>query len=173
MKQKFLSILLLATLSLTACGKEQAAKPSDRPASNQTQKAIDLTLTDMKGNSYGLSEFADQRVYLKFWGSWCPICLDGLDRFNDYAGKDKDYEILTVIAPNQMGEKSKEDFIEWFNSLGYENIKVLFDETGDFLRAFGINAAPTNIIKVPNKPAVVAPGEIDEETIDMVFEKLS
>ena len=55
------------------------------------------------------------KVYLKFWASWCPICNDGLPELHELFTKEKDYIVYSVVTPNANGEKSIDDFKEWFN----------------------------------------------------------
>lgn len=102
-------------------------------------------LTDMEGNTVYLSSLQGKKVYAKFWASWCSICLAGLEDLDKLSSEDKDFEVVTIVAPKERGEKSKEEFMEWFQTLGYKNIKVLFDEDGSVLRKYGVVAYPTSL----------------------------
>ena len=68
-----------------------------------------------------------KKVYLKFWASWCSICLSTLGDTNDLAKAEegKDYVVLSVVAPTFNGEKSEADFKNWYQSLDYEDFPVL------------------------------------------------
>lgn len=140
---------------------------------NEGNPAPDFTLSDIKGNSVKLSDLKGKKVYVKFWASWCPICLSGLEELNDLAKDNKDFEILTVVAPGIKGEKNKKDFIEWFNGLKYDNIKVLFDESGDSLEKYGVRAYPTSaVIGTDGILVGVRPGHLDKNTIQKVFQSV-
>lgn len=112
---------------------------------NDGEVAKDFTLVDKDGNKVTLSSLKGKKVYAKFWASWCSICLAGLEELNDLAGKDNDFEIITVVSPGVRGEKSKDDFVKWFDTLGYENVKVLFDEEAQVMNQFGVRAFPTSV----------------------------
>lgn len=49
-------------------------------------------------------------AYVKFWASWCPICLSGLKDIDNLSKEEKDFEIVTVVFPGLAGEKKTEDF---------------------------------------------------------------
>lgn len=140
---------------------------------NDGEVAPDFSLKDMEGNTYTLSEQGGKKVYVKFWASWCSICLSGLEELNTLAGEDNDFEIVTVVAPGKNGEKSKEEFIKWFNTLGYSNIKVLFDETGDTIDTYMVRAYPTSAMVGTDGVLVsLAPGHLSSEQITKAFEQI-
>lgn len=152
---------------------KNAKTNSSKNKMNEGNPAPDFTLSDIKGNSVKLSDLKGKKVYVKFWASWCPICLSGLEELNDLAKDNKDFEILTVVAPGIKGEKNKEDFIEWFNSLKYDNIKVLFDERGDVLEKYGVHAYPTSaVIGTDGVLVGVHPGHLDKNAIQKVFQSV-
>ena len=140
---------------------------------NKGEAAPDFSLKDAGGNTYTLSEQGGKKVYVKFWASWCSICLAGLEELNTLAGEDNDFEIVTVVAPNKSGEKSKEEFVKWFDTLGYSNIKVLFDETGETMNSYMVRAYPTSAIVGTDGVLVsLAPGHLSSEQIKKAFEQV-
>lgn len=42
------------------------------------QKAPDFTLVDFQGNQSRLSDFQGKEIILDFWGTWCALCMDGM-----------------------------------------------------------------------------------------------
>lgn len=115
-------------------------------AMNDGKPAPDFNLEGVDGNTYKLSDFKGKKVYLKFWASWCSICLSTLHDTDELASQEegKDYVILTVVSPNHMGEKSAEDFKKWYDGLGYKHAPVLLDPSGKLLQEYGIRAYPTS-----------------------------
>ena len=105
----------------------------------------DFTLKDLDGNDYKLSDNKGKKVYMKFWASWCSICLTGLEDLNKLAGENNDFEIVTVVAPERNREMDTTAFKKWFKELGLKNIKVLFDETGEVTEHYGIKVYPTSV----------------------------
>lgn len=112
---------------------------------NEGKVAPDFELVDIDGNVYTLADFQGEKVYLKYWASWCSICLAGLSEVDELFLQDNDFQAFTVVTPGANGEQSKEDFIEWFNGLGYENVKVLFDMNGKLGKEIGVRAFPTSV----------------------------
>ncbi len=129
----------------TNCGPACDAKKSDTTeVHNQGEMASNFSLVSLKGDTVALSSLQGQKVYLKFWASWCPVCLDGLEELDQLAASEKDFKVYTIVTPNNGGEKDKEAFKEWFAELGYDNIEVLFDESGDVFKAYQVRALPTS-----------------------------
>lgn len=140
---------------------------------NQGELAPDFNLPDIDGNMYKLSDQKGKKVYIKYWASWCPICLAGLSEIDELSKTSEDYEIVTVVSPGHNGEKNKEDFIKWFKSLNYKNIKVLVDESGKFIEDYGIRSTPTNVIVGSDGVLVkVAPGQLNKETLDQIYKEI-
>ena len=76
----------------------------------------------MDGKTVKLSDYKGKKVYLKFWASWCGPCKKSMPELIELAGKkDRDFEILSVIAPGIQGEKSETDFL---NGLKNRDIKM-------------------------------------------------
>ena len=83
------------------------------------------TFTTLDGKEVSLADYKGKKVYLKFWASWCPICLAGLADINQLADMPpKDAVVLTVIAPGVNREKNLDDFKEWFSGLEYKTLPV-------------------------------------------------
>ena len=125
------------------------AKMLSRNVSKETEAEKDLLesiqLVDMNGNDYTFSR--GKNIYIKFWASWCPTCLAGLEELDRLAGENNsNFEVITVVFPGINGEKNPAKFKEWYDSLGYKNIKVLYDTDGKLLQIFKIRALPTSAI---------------------------
>lgn len=49
-----------------------------------------------------------KKVYIKFWASWCSVCMATLADTDMLAGSDdKDFVVLSVVAPGFGGEMKK------------------------------------------------------------------
>ena len=132
-------------------------------------------LEDLSGTKHSLSEWKGKKVYLKFWASWCSICLAGLDELDELSGNpDKDFEVISVVSPGLNGEKDKEQFRKWFEKLGYQNMKVLLDEKGELVRRYGVRAYPSSaFIGSDGSMKPVVPGHKSKEDILTEMKKLS
>lgn len=111
---------------------------------NKGDMASDFELMDTKGNVIKLSELKGQKVYVKFWASWCSICLAGLEEVDTLAAQSNGFKVITIVSPGSNGEQSKEDFITWFEGVEAKNLTVLLDVKGDVANAYGVRAYPTS-----------------------------
>lgn len=111
---------------------------------NKGELASDFALMDTKGNMIKLSDLKGEKVYAKFWASWCSICLAGLEEVDTLAAQDNGFKVITIVSPGSNGEQSKEDFIKWFEGLDAKNLTVLLDVNGDVANAYGVRAYPTS-----------------------------
>ena len=141
--------IILPLILVFLIGTFVFAKMLSRNVSKETEAEKDLLesiqLVDMNGNDYTFSR--GKNIYIKFWASWCPTCLAGLEELDRLAGENNsNFEVITVVFPGINGEKNPAKFKEWYDSLGYKNIKVLYDTDGKLLQIFKIRALPTSAI---------------------------
>ncbi len=140
---------------------------------NEGEMAIDFTLTSLKGETVMLSELKGQKVYLKFWATWCPICVKGLPDINKLSDGMQDFKVYTIVAPGMGGEKDMAAFKTWFDELGYDNIEVLFDETGQVFKDYQVRAVPYSVMIGSDGVAVIkAPGHLDNQKIVEKFSEI-
>lgn len=153
-----------------AMKKDEMSEVENR-AMNDGKAAPDFNLEGVDGKTYKLSDFKGKKVYLKFWASWCSICLSTLHDTDELASQEdgKDYVVLTVVSPNHMGEKSAEDFKKWYDGLGYQHLPVLLDPSGKLLQEYGVRAYPTSAfigsdgVLVENHPGFMDKASIEEK----------
>ncbi|MGT2715761.1 redoxin family protein [Streptococcus respiraculi] len=149
--------------------KKDDMKEGEPKAMNDGKPAPDFSLEGVDGKTYKLSDFKGKKVYLKFWASWCSICLSTLHDTEELASQEegKDYVILTVVSPNHMGEKSAEDFKKWYDGLDYKHMPVLLDPSGKLLQEYGVRAYPTSAFIGSDGVLVeVHPGFMDKAGIE-------
>ena len=128
-----------------------------------------VTLKDVNGMSYSFGKDG-KPTYVKFWASWCPICLSGLEDIDNLSKEKKDFEVVTVVSPGLVGEKKTEDFKKWYKSLGYKNIKVLLDEKGELSKMLNVRVYPTSVVvNKDGKAEKVLPGHLEKAEIKKLF----
>ena len=132
------------------------------------------TFTTLDGKEVSLADYKGKKVYIKFWASWCPICLSGLADITQLSEMPpKDSVVLTVIAPGVNREKSLEDFKEWFMGVDYHSLPVLVDKDGQFLKKLGVVGYPTSaFIDANGKVVRVQPGHVSNDDIVKTLESL-
>ena len=128
-----------------------------------------VTLKDVNGMNYSFGKDG-KPTYVKFWASWCPICLSGLEDIDSLSKEMKDFEVITVVSPGLVGEKKTEDFKKWYKSLGYKNIKVLLDEKGELSKILNVRVYPTSVVvNKDGKAEKVLPGHLEKAEIKKLF----
>ena len=187
-------VTLLATVSavafLAACS-EQEEKPMTMPTTSSSssettqtstvtqaavgQEAPDFTLQSMDGKTVKLSDYKGKKVYLKFWASWCGPCKKSMPELMELAAKeDRDFEILSVIAPGLQGEKTIDQFPKWFEEQGYKDIPVLYDTKATTFQAYQIRSIPTEFLIDSNgKIAKIQIGAISNADAEAAFAQMN
>lgn len=137
---------------------------------NQGDLAPTFEFVDSDGKVYNNETFIGEKVYLKYWASWCSICLAGLDEVDTLFEEAEGFTIYTVVTPNANGEQGQADFEEWFQGLEQKNIKVLFDMDGQAAKEFGVRAFPTQVFIGSDGVLIsTSPGhKSNEDIIDMI-----
>ena len=158
-------------------GKMSEQKTENKDSMNGTMgmdEVSDYTFKTLDGKDVSLADYKGKKIYLKFWASWCPICLAGLADINQLADMPpKDAVVLTVIAPGVNREKNLDDFKEWFSGLEYKTLPVLVDNNGQFLKKLGIVGYPSSaFIDANGKVVRVQPGHVTNEDIVKTLETL-
>ena len=158
-------------------GKMSEQKTENKDSMNGTMgmdEVSDYTFKTLDGKEVSLAEYKGKKIYVKFWASWCPICLAGLADINQLADMPpKDAVVLTVVAPGVNREKNLEDFKEWFSGLEYKTLPVLVDNDGQFLKKLGIVGYPSSaFIDANGKVVRVQPGHVTNEDIVKTLETL-
>ena len=178
MKKWQATVLVSASLLCLSACKNQMGSQADKQnedkqaqVSSQTAKkgeeVSDFELAGVDGKSYHLSDYKGKKVYLKFWASWCSICLASLPDTDELAKEESyDYVVLTVVSPGQKGEQAEEAFQKWYQGLDYKNFPVLLDPSGKLLASYGVRSYPTQVfIDKEGKLVKTQPGFMDKETI--------
>ena len=178
MKKWQTTVLVCASLvCLSACNNQSANQADNQSGDKQGQvssqmakqgeEVPDFELTGVDGKTYRLSDYKGKKVYLKFWASWCSICLASLPDTDELAKEESDdYIILTVISPGQKGEQAEEAFQKWYQGLDYKNLPVLLDPSGKLLASYGVRSYPTQaFIDKEGKLVKTQPGFMDKASI--------
>ncbi|MDP3305677.1 MAG: TlpA disulfide reductase family protein [Erysipelotrichaceae bacterium] len=149
-KFRFLMVLLLLSLFIVGCSpvdKEPNEEEEEQQEEilNEGELAVSFEFLDYQGNTVKLEDLKGEKVYLKFFASWCSICNRGMPELDELFAKDRDYIAYAVVTPNANGEKSVEDFKAWFSTEDFPNIVVLFDVNAKFSRKLGAISVPTSV----------------------------
>ena len=186
-KVMFTGLSLLSLVILMACSEEETKKSQGAQQSPKQQQqapvqqiavgkdAPDFTLQSMDGKEVKLSDYKGKKVYLKFWASWCGPCRKSMPELMELAAKpDRNFEILSVIAPGIQGEKTVEQFPQWFQEQGYKDIPVLYDTKATTFQAYQIRSIPTEyLIDSQGKIGKIQFGVISNADAEAAFKEMN
>lgn len=172
------SLLTALLLFLTGCqplGNGVGADKSGQEAvaDGAAFVAEEFELLDLQGETLKLSSLQGKPVVIKFWASWCSICLAGMEEYNTLSANPGDFHVLSVVAPDKNGEKSEADFKTWFSKLPYGDVRVLLDTDGAVSARYGVRAFPTYVfIDAKGQLGPVRLGHLDNSQIAEIIEDL-
>lgn len=88
---------------------------------------------------------AKRPTLVKFWASWCPLCLSELQETQAWRQDARFAEInlVTVASPGFLGEQPRPAFEAWYRGLDYPHLPVLLDEGGTLAQQLGIGVYPS------------------------------
>lgn len=114
---------------------------------NSLVKKINL-LSDIHGNSGTKFRQPEKPTLIKFWASWCPLCLAELEPTAQWTqdGDLSSINIISIASPDYLGEKNQADFTRWYAALDYANLPVLLDNGGTLAESLGIGVYPSWVL---------------------------
>ena len=146
---------------------------SSQMMKNEGKAAPAFDLMSTSGETITLESLKGERVYVKFWASWCSICLAGLEEFDELSESADGFKPITIVSPDYNGEQSREDFIEWFEGLDHDNIIVLLDDGGEIAKAYGVRGYPTSVYIGSDGVLVKQlPGHVSNMAIEDTFKEI-
>ena len=195
MKKLTLLAIFALSLTLSSCDQQNKEDTDDQKlqAENQVEENINqqikdekeiedeketeseysIVLEDKDGNPVSLADYKGKKTFVEFWASWCPVCLTGLEQLDQLSKNASDYNIVSVVSPGLLGEMPKDEFIEWFDDLGHENIEVIFDTNGEFIDEFNIRSTPTNVfLNSDGDVEKVLLGQMPEEMVKEILAEI-
>lgn len=170
-----LAMILLLTLTGCAAIGTTSAETTSGGTTSMGKTERNFTLTDVQGATFTLDQTVGKKVYLKFWATWCPICLSGLsdlEQFSKDKSTDPDVVVLTIVSPDAKGEMNREDFIDWYTKQDY-TFPVLLDDGGQIARLYEVRGYPTSVfIDTTGKIVRSQPGHIAGTEIDILLDSI-
>lgn len=171
MKKRLRMTAVVLCLLMSGC--QYGNSEEQRTKKENTAEPVQFDLLDLNGKEVKLSDYKGKKVYVKFWASWCPICLGGLDDVLTLYQKPHDFEVLTIVAPDANGEKSSGAFKEWFQGLHMDALPVLLDEQGEYTTALGVRGFPTSaFFGTDSSLKKLQPGHLNNEQIIQIMDRI-
>ena len=90
---------------------------------------------------------SNKPTLVKFWASWCPLCLGTLEETEEWRTDPKfaDLNVVTVASPGHLNEKADGEFTTWYAGVqaDYPQLPVLVDSSGDLINKLGVQVYPS------------------------------
>jgi len=103
----------------------------------------DFAVTDREGNAVKLSDFSGQPVFINFWATWCPFCVEELPVMvevqREFSGQ------FVTLAINRGESVSKADeFLTSIELMG-EDLEFVYDKSNRLYSDFGAFGMPYSV----------------------------
>jgi thiol-disulfide isomerase/thioredoxin len=107
----------------------------------------DFVMTTLDGETVRMSMFAGRPVYINFWGTWCPPCVEELPLLEAFAREQAALPDGAVILASNNTE-TPEQIRAYFAENGLELPHILFVQDADsaLYRWFGVFQMPTTYV---------------------------
>ena len=151
---------------LVACGQMSSAENNaSSNASKSTQNtgvksSRDMLPSDMLKQMQALPQLTkglgkngaavidpNKPTLVKFWASWCPLCLGTLEETEQWRTDPKfaDLNVVTVASPGHLNEKADGEFNTWYAGVqaDYPKLPVLVDASGELINKLGVQVYPS------------------------------
>ncbi|SDI69128.1 thiol-disulfide oxidoreductase ResA [Alteribacillus bidgolensis] len=141
----------------------------EEPAVKEGDTAPNFILTTMEGEEVELEDLRGQGVFLNFWGTYCPPCVDEMpymdNHYQDF--KDRGVEILAV----NVGESDLA--IERFVDRLDLTFPVLKDKNKSVMDRYGVGPLPsTYLVDENGEVKRILTGAMTEEDIKGYMEEI-
>jgi len=107
-RERIKAIVFFVVVGLIAGGfvYRQAQHTGDPGVINIGQKAPEFSIKDESGRLVKLSDFRGKVVFVNFWGTWCPSCVDEMPEIQKLYEhfKGRKFEMLEVSIDNDWPE---------------------------------------------------------------------
>ena len=146
MKTHTLFVLTLAAFAAAPTLAAPAAPSRAETLQNLPQRLTTLPTAD--GSPAATYLERGKPTLIKYWASWCPLCLATLEETAEWH-KDsafKDINLISIASPGHLGEQEPAAFRSWISGLKTPYPPVLINDGGDIARDSGVAVYPSWVL---------------------------
>ncbi|MGJ9384624.1 thiol-disulfide oxidoreductase ResA [Salipaludibacillus sp. CF4.18] len=138
----------------------------DRGLVSQGDTAPNFVLEDMEGNRLELAELRGQGVYLNFWATYCPYCVQKMEYLQKYHEdyKEKGVEIININVDETTLQVERH---QERKGLSYS---LFIDRNMLVSNAYGVSVLPA--VFLINEDGQVLEAEVGAKTEEQVIAAL-
>lgn len=173
-KNKILMFLLfiLMSISIMAAG--------DKNQKREKVEVPNIVLEDQYGKKHNLQDYKGKVVFINFWTTWCPYCVDEMPALEKISKNySNDVVVLGIAGPKSKNNPNNPDVPKdkIIDFLKKKNITypILFDETGKSFKEYGIRFFPTSFVIARDGylDGYIPGGVVEENLIKIIEEAIS
>lgn len=133
--------------------------------------ARDFQVMSLEGDTIQLSDYQGRVVFLNFWATWCPPCVEELPALQEFAREQGDNGAVVLASNNTESPDVIRAYLQEEN-IDVSNIEILLDEDNAIYRQYGILNLPTTyVINTDGIVTAVKFGAFDRETLNDYLEQ--
>ncbi len=138
----------------SASSQPESSSQAESSSQQERMAAFDFTLTDQNGDTHTLSDYKGKVVFLNFWATWCPPCLQEMphiqELYEEYGENTGDVIFLGVSSPksdkNPYVQEKTSDEVKTFLAEHEYTFPVVFDIDGAVFEDYLIRSLPTTFM---------------------------
>ncbi len=166
--------LLLVTEGQQASGEVSDTLPPPIPGI-MNGPSIDFSAQTLNGQTVRLADYRGRVVFLNFWATWCPPCVEELPVLERFAQAQAQLVDGAVVLASNNSESAAQ--IRAFlseNNITLEEVRVLLDSDSRIYQQYGVVRLPTTwVIDREGMLRAVKFGAFDDATLQAYLDEVS
>lgn len=134
------------------------------------RKASDFQLKTLTGDTIRLSSLKGKKVFINFWATWCPPCVEEMPVIQQYYEQYAKANNIEIISVNATDLEFDIETISQFAADYGITFPILLDEKGEVSISYEVLTIPTSLII--NEDGMIVEQIIGPVTEEMLKEKL-
>lgn len=135
-------LFFIFLILMTACSKDKEPVVT---LAELNKPAPDFTLVDLNGKIWQLSSLRGKIVFINFWATWCPPCLEEMPSMQAlYTGMtNAPFQMLAIL------NNDRPEFAQNMADKGGLTFPILLDPDSDTSTRYGLTGVPETFIVDP------------------------
>ena len=109
-------------------------------------KAPNFELKSLTGEKVTLSDFKGKKIFINFWATWCPPCVEEMPTIQKFYEELADDDNIVILAVNVTDQELKTETVEQFAHEYGISFPILLDQKGDVSMNYNVLTIPTSVI---------------------------